>query len=108
MKFYMIIVSFADADEAERVVSELFERRLIACAQLQDVRSRYVWQGKLERDDEVVAFLKTRAELYDRVEACVKEMHSYEVPEIIAVSIEKGSKDYLKWIEENTGDFYKR
>ena len=59
----------------------------------------------MERDDEVVAFLKTRAELYDRVEACVKEMHSYEVPEIIAVPIEKGSEDYLKWIDENTGDF---
>ena len=104
MKYYMIIVSFADADEAERVVSELFERRLIACAQLQDVRSRYIWKGKLEKDDEVVAFLKTKAELYGRVETCVKEMHSYEVPEIIAVPIEEGSEDYLKWIDENTGN----
>ena len=105
MKYCMIVVSFADEDESERIISELFERRLVACAQLQNVQSRYMWKGKLERDDEVVAFLKTRAELYDRVEACVKEMHSYEVPEIIAVPIEKGSEDYLKWIDENTGDF---
>lgn len=105
MKYCMIVVSFADEDESERIISELFERRLVACAQLQNVQSRYMWKGKLERDDEVVAFLKTKAELYDRVEACVKEMHSYEVPEIIAVPIEKGSEDYLKWIDENTGDF---
>ena len=105
MKYCMIVVSFADEDESERIISELFERRLVACAQLQNVQSRYMWKGKLERDDEVVAFLKTKAELYDRVEACVKEMHSYEVPEIIAVPIEKGSEDYLKGIDENTGDF---
>lgn len=103
MKYCMIIVSFADKDEAEKIVSELFERRLIACAQLQDVQSRYVWKNKLEKDSEVVAFIKTGADLYDKVEKCVRELHSYDVPEIIALPVEKGSGEYLKWIDENTG-----
>ena len=51
MKYCMIIVTFADEDEAERVVSELLDRKLIACAQMQDIRSRYVWKGEQVRDN---------------------------------------------------------
>lgn len=102
MKYCMIIVTFADENEAEKIVSELLDRKLIACAQLQDIRSRYVWKGEQVRDNEVLAFLKTRAQLYGEVEKCVRSLHSYEVPEIIALPIDKGLPEYLGWIEENT------
>ena len=102
MKYCMVVVTFEDENEAERIVSELLDRRLIACSQMHDIRSRYVWKGEQVRDNEVLAFLKTRAELYEKVEECVRNLHSYEVPEIIALPIEKGLPEYLRWIEKNT------
>ena len=102
MKYCMMIVTFADENEAEKVVTELMERKLIACAQMQDIRSRYVWKGEQVRDSEVLVFMKTRADLYAKVEECVRSLHSYEVPEIIAVPIENGLPEYLAWIDEDT------
>lgn len=102
LKYCMIIVTFADEAEAEKIVSELLSEKLIACAQLQDIKSRYIWKGELVKDKEVLAFLKTRRERYDEVEARVKELHSYEVPEIICLPIEKGLRKYLEWIDEST------
>ena len=101
MKYCMMIVTFTDENEADRVVSELLDRKLIACAQMQDIRSKYVWKGEQVRDSEVLVFMKTRADLYAKVEECVRGMHSYEVPEIIAVPIEKGLPEYLTWIDDN-------
>ena len=105
MKYCMMIVTFTDENEADRIVTELLDRKLIACAQMQDIRSRYVWKGEQIRDREVLVFMKTKAALYSKVEECVRDMHSYEVPEIIAVPIDKGLPEYLGWIDENTSDF---
>lgn len=102
MKYCVVIVTFANEDEAERIVDELLDRRLIACAQLQAVKSRYVWKGERVKDDEVLAFLKTKVELYEDLEASVRKLHSYEVPEIIALPVEGGLHEYLKWIDEST------
>ena len=104
MKYCMVIVTFADEAEADRIISVLLEDRLIACAQLQEIKSRYIWKGGQVRDSEVLAFLKTRAGLYEAVEARVRELHSYEVPEIICVPVEKGLPEYLALIDENTED----
>ena len=105
MKYCMMIVTFTDENEADRIVTELLDRKLIACAQMQDIRSRYVWKGEQVRDREVLVFMKTKAALYSKVEECVRDMHSYEVPEIIAGPIDKGLPEYLRWIDENTSDF---
>ena len=102
MKYCMMIVTFTDENEADRIVTELLDRKLIACAQMQDICSRYVWKGEQVRDREVLVFMKTKAALYSKVEECVRDMHSYEVPEIIAVPIDKGLPEYLGWIDENT------
>ena len=104
MKYCMVIVTFADEAEADRIISVLLEDRLIACAQLQEIKSRYIWKGGQIRDTEVLAFLKTRAGLYETVEARIRELHSYEVPEIICVPVDKGLPEYLAWIDENTDD----
>lgn len=102
MKYCMMIVTFTDENEADRIVTELLDRKLIVCAQMQDICSRYVWKGEQVRDREVLVFMKTKAALYSKVEECVRDMHSYEVPEIIAVPIDKGLPEYLGWIDENT------
>ena len=104
MKYCMVIVTFADEPEAEKIISVFLADRLIACAQLQDIKSRYIWKGGQVRDSEVLAFLKTRSGLYETVEARIRELHSYEVPEIICVPVEKGLPEYLAWIDENTED----
>ncbi|MEK6646219.1 MAG: divalent-cation tolerance protein CutA, partial [Candidatus Firestonebacteria bacterium] len=66
--------------------------------------SIFKWQGKLNIEREVLMIMKTREDLFNAVEKRVKELHSYEVPEIIAVPITQGSKSYLDWVVKETGD----
>ena len=101
MKYCMIIVTFPDRSEADKTIDKLLEESLIACAQMQDINSRYVWKGEIVSDNEVLVYMKTRAALYDKIEEVIKSSHSYEVPEIICVPIEKGLKEYLDWIDES-------
>ena len=102
MKYCMIMVTFPDEVEAEKIISGLLNRGLIACAQLQEIKSRYIWKGEQIRDNEVLVFLKTRADMYEDVETYIKSQHSYEVPEIICVPVERGVSEYLSWIDECT------
>ena len=91
-------------DEAAGIARALVESRLAACVNIvRNIRSIYAWQGKIEDDTEVLMIAKTQRNLFDALSAKVKELHSYDVPEIIAISIIDGSEDYLKWIKESTG-----
>ena len=77
--------------------------RLAACANIiPGVRSRYWWQGKLETGNESLLIMKTRDDLVANLVAKIKEIHTYEVPEIITFEIKEGNADYLKWIDEET------
>ena len=66
------------------------------------IESRFWWKGKIDRANETLLIVKTKKANFKKIEAEVKKMHSYEVPEIIAVPIAAGSKDYLDWIEDST------
>lgn len=82
----------------------LVEARLAACVQIiGPVRSVYRWQGQVERADEVLLSIKTRAALYPQVEAAIRELHSYEIPEIVALPVAAGLPAYLDWIAAETG-----
>jgi periplasmic divalent cation tolerance protein len=78
--------------------------RLAGCVNIvKNIRSLYRWQGKTEDADEVLMIAKTRRELFEPLMQRVKELHSYKVPEIVALPIIQGSGDYLGWLLEETG-----
>jgi periplasmic divalent cation tolerance protein len=84
---------------ARRLVSE----RLAACVNiLPGITSIYTWDGKMNEDQELLCLVKTRKDLFPPLEAAVKEIHPYDVPEIISVQVQQGSKPYLEWIDSST------
>ncbi|MBX9845366.1 MAG: divalent-cation tolerance protein CutA [Xanthobacteraceae bacterium] len=89
--------------EAEEAGRTLVERHLAACVNiLPGMISHYRWQGEVERGEEAVMIIKTRASLADQVSAAVKELHSYEVPAIMVLPVESVEKTYLAWLLEGT------
>ncbi len=102
MQYCSIYITAGDEDEARRIGKILVEEKLAACVNILPIKSIYRWEGDIEEEGEVTMFVKTRAELADEVIERVKALHSYEVPCIVSLPIEKGNADYLKWIEEST------
>ena len=102
MQYRSIYITTRDEDEARRIGKTLVEEKLAACVNIHPITSIYRWQGEIEEEGEAAMLVKTTAELADRVIERVKELHSYEVPCIVSLSIDKGYPGYLKWIEEST------
>jgi len=99
-----LIISSCPKDEAERIAARLLEEKMVACINiLPKAISKYWWKGKLESDSESILFMKTTDEVAPRVIKRVKEIHSYEVPEIICIAIEAGNEDYIQWVKEVVG-----
>jgi periplasmic divalent cation tolerance protein len=89
--------------EAEQAGRTLVERRLAACVNvLPGMISHYAWQGAVERAEEVVMIVKTRASLAEEVRAAVKEMHSYDMPAIVVIPLESVDSSYLGWLMQAT------
>jgi len=88
-------------EEVDTLARMLVERRLAACVQVAPVHSTYRWQGKVEEADEYAFRAKAPAAVAGRVVAAIKEVHSYDVPEIIVTPIVGGDADYLNWIDES-------
>ncbi len=98
-----IVTTVEHREDAERIARTLIEERLAACCQISGpVTSVYRWRGKIETTQEWRCTIKTRADLYPRVEQAIRRLHPYEVPEIVATPIAAGSDDYLKWVAEET------
>jgi periplasmic divalent cation tolerance protein len=98
-----VYTTFPSLVEAERAGRSLVERRLCACVNiLPGMVSYYWWQGAIERGDEVVMLVKTRAALTDAVRIAVKEMHSYATPAVLVIPIESVDPDYQAWIMRET------
>jgi periplasmic divalent cation tolerance protein len=103
-RYIKVVTTISDRQGAEKIAKELIDKRLAACVQIAGpIKSIYRWKGKIETAKEWVCVIKTRKNLYEKVEAAIKKIHPYEVPEIIAVSIALANKDYLKWIKLNSG-----
>ena len=102
MKSYIQIMTTTETkEEAEKIAQYLVEQKLAACVQITGpIASTYRWKGKVENAREWQCLIKTREELYDKVETAIKKLHSYETPEIIAVPIIKGSSEYLNWLND--------
>src|SRR4051794_27710498 len=94
----LAISTFPDLDNARRIVHALVEAKLVACGNIiPQVESVYRWQGKIETSNEILVFFKLPARGYAAFEAKLKELHSYDVPEIIAVDVARGVPEYLGW-----------
>jgi periplasmic divalent cation tolerance protein len=104
-EFVVVYVTAGSAEEAERLAKALVEERLAACVnRINPVRSVYRWQGQVEQSDEELLIIKTRKDLFHALEKRVRELHSYSVPEIIAVPVVAGSAGYLGWLSDQVAE----
>ena len=95
----MILVTCRDKLEAEKITQQLLHERLIACGNIvSPVTSFFHWSGKVDRAEECLIVMKSRMDLFSQVAERVKSLHSYEVPEILALPIVDASKAYLDWL----------
>jgi len=103
MKYIVVFITASEEEQAKKIADQLLSKRLIACVHiLPKASSLFWWQGRIDSQEEVLLILKTREELLDKIIRTTKELHSYEIPEIIALPIIGGNEDYLKWINDNT------
>ena len=100
----VVFVTASTEEEAEKIASLLLEKRKAACVNvIPRVNSRFWWQGKLDSAQESLLIIKTRGALVPEITDMVKKAHSYTVPEIVALPIVGGNKDYLDWLDQETG-----
>ncbi len=101
-EFVFVVTTAGSEEEADNIAEKLVKEDLAACVQVSGpVKSTYEWKGELHNDEEWFCFIKSSNELFEELEETIKDIHSYENPEIIALPIEKGSEDYLNWLRDN-------
>jgi periplasmic divalent cation tolerance protein len=99
-----ILTTTGTEEQALSIARALVSERLAACVNIiGPIRSVYRWRDAIEDDREFLLLIKTRATLYMKVERRVRELHTYEVPEVLALSLDRGSPPYIKWLLESTG-----
>ena len=97
----VVLTTAGSEDEARRIAAALVDRKLAACVNIvPKILSIYRWKGKVEEADEWMLVIKTAA-AFERVRDAIKELHSYEVPECICLSIEDGGPEYLQWLADS-------
>ena len=106
MSALLVISTFPDADTARQIGTALVQKQLAACVNITPgIESIFHWKGKLDYEPEILAIFKTSEEAYPALEAALIELHPYDLPEVIAIEIARGSKPYLDWIcESSTGN----
>lgn len=98
----IVLTTAGSADEAKKIAHALVERKLAACVNVvPKIQSVYRWQGQVEEAEEFLLIIKTARPKQEEVNAAIRALHSYELPECIALAIEDGSEEYLKWIDDS-------
>lgn len=101
MEAIIIYTTAASMEEAQNIADTLVGRQLAACVQIMPgVRSVYNWRGKIAQSDETLCIIKTEAKRFKAIAQVIEQIHSYEVPELVAVPIVHGSIDYLSWLND--------
>ena len=101
MSQYIQVVTTTDSKEiAENIAAFVLDQQLAACVQISNCLSIYRWQGKVERAQEFICVMKSRIDLFPELEQAIRNIHTYEVPEILATGIKAGSSDYLDWLDQ--------
>jgi periplasmic divalent cation tolerance protein len=98
----IVLTTAGSEEEARKIARHLVEQRLAACVNIMPrVESIYCWQGKIESAQEWLLIIKTTAERFPAVRDAIRELHSYDLPECIALCVEDGSLPYLEWLEDS-------
>jgi periplasmic divalent cation tolerance protein len=100
-EYIQIYTTTENQDDARMIAQRVVGKRLAACAQVVGpITSTYWWEGVIEEAEEWLCIVKSRKDLYDRLEEAILDVHSYDVPEIVAVPIVSGSQSYLQWLNK--------
>ncbi|RMH95458.1 MAG: divalent-cation tolerance protein CutA [Calditrichaeota bacterium] len=98
----IIFCTVPDSETAVHLSRTLVEEKLAACCNIvSGLRSIYFWKGEVCDDSELLLIIKSRLDVYDKLEQRIRELHPYEVPEILALPVYRGWKDYLNWVDEH-------
>ncbi|MGC8771812.1 MAG: divalent-cation tolerance protein CutA [Brevinematia bacterium] len=101
MNYIVVFITTSSLEEAKKIANYLVENKIAACINIvEKVNSTFFWKGNIENYDESLLIVKTKRSLFNKLKEEVKKLHSYTVPEIIAIPIVEGSEDYLNWIDE--------
>lgn len=104
MEAIVVYITAPNEDEAAKISKTLVKERLAGCINIvKGIRSIYKWQEKIEDELEVLMIAKTQRHLFDSLKERVKELHSYTVPEVVAMPVIEGAEDYLAWLRDVTG-----
>lgn len=101
-KYCVVITTTSTKEDAEKIAKALLSQKLVACIQVIQIKSYYTWKDNVNTDDEQMLLIKCKFADYVDIEKCIKENHTYEIPEIIQLPITAGLPAYLNWIEEIT------
>jgi periplasmic divalent cation tolerance protein len=101
--YILCLVTIDEIEKAANIAKALVEKKLAACANIiPQIRSIYAWKGEIYDEKEVLMIIKTRSDLFEMLKNEIRRLHSYEVPEIICITIDNGLQDYLDWIDAST------
>ena len=101
----MVLTTAGSDEQAEQLARELVERRLAACVNIvNDLCSVYRWKGEVQREAEKLLLIKTSRAQFPKLREALRELHSYELPEILMLPVLDGDPDYLKWLDDQLGD----
>lgn len=101
-EFCIVLTTTNQEAETNQIIESLLSHQLAACIQTMPIQSHYVWQGEVCSDNETLLIIKTKASLYKQVDSMINDLHNYDVPQVVQVSIENGSNPYLAWLDETT------
>lgn len=100
-RYILVLITASSVDEGEKIGSGLVEAGLAACCNIvPEIKSIFKWKGEVCKEREVLLLVKSKASLFEELKKKVKQLHSYEVPEIVAFPIEAGLHEYFKWMDE--------
>ncbi len=102
--FCQVFLTCADNNEADSIIATLLRIRLIACGKKLSVDSKFLWKGNVDHNDEVLLIMESREDLFERIEAEVEKLHSYETFVLQAIPMSKLSKEAAKWLDESLID----
>lgn len=101
-EYNLVLCTVNTRDLANNIAKSLVSEKLAACVNISEhITSVYTWDNEVVEDNEILLIIKSKKNLFNKVEAKIKQLHTYDVPEIISIDIQDGSKDYLKWLNQS-------